>query len=58
MIINLSQDQARTMNALRASISFYKANNSSGIFDRALQKEEKMLKQYFNWVRRPTENAA
>lgn len=41
------------MNDLRASISWYKSNNSTGIYDRALSKEESMLKRYFSAVTDP-----
>lgn len=52
-VINLSKSVARTMNDLRASIRWYKANNSTGIYDRALIKEENMLKRYFSAVTDP-----
>lgn len=57
-IINLSEDDARTMTALRSSIAFYKDNNSTGIYDRALQKETKMLQQYMINLLNPQEIAA
>lgn len=50
-IIQLSEGDARTMNALRLSIDFYKKNNKDGRYDRALLKEQKMLKFYFQKVR-------
>lgn len=50
-ILYLSKSDAYTMNSLRGSILFYKANNQDGRYDRALQKEEKMLKRYFSKVR-------
>ena len=57
-IIRISQDEALTMNALRGSIAFYKENNSDGRYNRALQKEEKMLKQYMDRIKHPMEMAA
>lgn len=47
MIINVpSQDTWRTMTALQESIKFYKENNFEGKYDRALLKEQRMLKSY------------
>ena len=52
MIINM-QDQGlwRTMTALQQSIKFYQDNNHTGKYNRALKKEQSMLKSYLNEIK-------
>jgi len=47
-----NKDDTRTMNNLRLSIEFYKENNTDGRYDRALQKETKMLEWYRSNIQR------
>lgn len=47
-IIHLSKDVAKTMNNLRLSAAFYKTNNETGIYKKALRKSEQMYSKYLD----------
>lgn len=47
MIISIPDEVVwRTMTALQQSIKYYKEHNSTGKYNKALRKEESMLKEY------------
>jgi hypothetical protein len=59
MIINMQQqDTWRTMTALQESIKFYNDNNQTGKYDRALQKEKRMLQSYRDEIKLASKAAA
>lgn len=59
MIISIPDEvNWRTMTALRESIKFYKERNIDGKYDKALRKEQSMLKDRLNVIYAANDNLA
>lgn len=47
-IIHLTKDVAKTMNNLRISCEFYRNNDGTGLYRKALRKSEAMYYRYLD----------